>query len=97
MVLGLGDSELPADVTREQQPLGTDDRVEAAERVRVMTVDVAGNALGRTPMLGLELDLLATSAGANRGHDLHSMGPLGSCLGSRSLESNDSSGFRPGR
>jgi len=68
MVLGLGDSELAADITGEQQPLRADHRVEAAERVRVMTVDVAGNALGGTPVLGLELDLLTASTGAQRCH-----------------------------
>jgi hypothetical protein len=45
MVLGLGNPELPADIAGEQEPLGTDDRVEAAARVWVMTMDVAGKPL----------------------------------------------------
>ena len=63
MILGLGDSELAADIPGEQQPLGTNGRVQAAERVRVMPLNVAGHALGRTPVLGLELDLLTASTG----------------------------------
>jgi hypothetical protein len=66
MILGLGDSELAADIPGEQQPLGTNGRVQAAERVRVMPLNVAGHALGRTPVLGLELDLLTASTGAER-------------------------------
>jgi hypothetical protein len=63
MVVGLGDSEPTADITGEQQPLGTNGRIEAAKRVWVVALDVAGSTLGRTSVLGLELDLLAASTG----------------------------------
>jgi hypothetical protein len=66
MVLALGNSELAADITGEQQPLLADGCVEAAEWIRVVPMDVAGNALGGTPMLGLEQDWLVASTGTER-------------------------------
>jgi len=50
MILGLGDPELATDITGEQESPRANDRVEAAERIRVMAMDVVGNALGRTSM-----------------------------------------------
>jgi hypothetical protein len=94
MILGLGDSELAADIPGEQQPLGTNGRVQAAERVRVMPLNVAGHALGRTPVLGLELDLLTASTRTAWCHWLQSMGPTGSCLGPGNPNSNDFSGLQ---
>jgi hypothetical protein len=88
-MLALRNSELAADITGEQQSLGTNRCVEAAKGIWMMTLDVAGYSLGRAPMLGLELDLLAASTGTERCHCLQSVGPTGSCFGPGTPESND--------
>jgi hypothetical protein len=59
-----------------------------------MPLNVAGHALGRTPVLGLELDLLTASTRTAWCHWLQSMGPTGSCLGPGNPNSNDFSGLQ---
>ena len=55
----------------------------------MVTLEEPGNAFGWTPMLGLEPDLLATPARAERCVSLEASGPPGSCLCPRFMNIND--------